>query len=108
VLGIGVEVAVVEGGYALLTKECLEASEDWRTNHAQPVERLAAIDVWAMAVTKGLAESLEATESWAIELNPGVVEFDALGVEETWALDATKQLDESLEVAEDWDLVLNP
>jgi hypothetical protein len=108
VLGIGVEVAVVEGGYALLTKEGLEASEAWRTNHAQPLERMAAIDVWAMAVTKGLAESLEATESWAIELNPGVVEFDALGLDEAWALDVTKQFDESLEVAETWDLVLNP
>ncbi|MGE0193873.1 MAG: hypothetical protein AB7T63_17750 [Planctomycetota bacterium] len=107
-LGIGVEVAVVEGGYALLTKESMEASEDWRTSHAQPVERFLAMDVWAMEVTKSLTESLQVTESWDLELNPGVVEFDALGLDEAWALDATKQIDESLQVAEAWDMVLNP
>jgi len=85
-LGIGVEIAVVEGGYALLTQEGLEASEAWRTSHAQPVERFAALDVWAIEVTKAVADTLEATESWALELNPGVVEFDALEVAETWDL----------------------
>jgi len=85
-LGIGVEIAVVEGGYALLTKEGLEASEDWRTSHAQPVERFAALDVWEMEVTKAIADTLEATESWALELNPCVSEFDALEVAETWDL----------------------
>jgi hypothetical protein len=89
-LGIGVEVAVVEGGYALLTQEGLEASEAWRTSHAQPVERLAAMDVWAMAVTKSVAEAVDLSESWALELNPGVAELDAV------------------EVGEAWDLVLNP
>jgi len=85
-LGIGVEIAVVEGGYALLTKEGIEASEAWRTSHAQPVERLAALDVWRMTVTKAADDMVEATESWALELNPGVVEFDALEVSETWDL----------------------
>lgn len=85
-LGIGVEVAVVEGGYALLTQEGLEASEAWRTSHAQPVERLAAMDVWAMAVTKSVAEAVELTESWALELNPGIAELDALEVAEAWDL----------------------
>ena len=107
-LGIGVEIAVVEGGYALLTQEGLEASEDWTTNHAQPVERLATLDEWAMEVTKAAAESLALTESWDVELNPGIAEFDALDLREAWALDATKQLDEALQVAEAWDLVLNP
>lgn len=105
-LGIGVEVAVVEGGYALLTKEGLEASEDWRTSHAQPVERFLAMDVWAMEVTKALTDSLQVTESWNLELNPGVVEFDALGLGEAWALDATKHVDESLQVSEVWSLLL--
>ena len=86
----------------------MEASEDWRTSHAQPVERFLAMDVWAMEVTKSLTESLQVTESWDLELNPGVVEFDALGLDEAWALDATKQIDESLQVAEAWDMVLNP
>jgi hypothetical protein len=31
-------------------------------------------------------DTLEATESWDLELNPGVVEFDALGLEEAWDL----------------------
>jgi hypothetical protein len=85
-LGIGVEIAVVEGGYALLTTEGLEASEAWRTSHAQPLERLAALDVWAIEVTKAVAEALELTESWDLELNPGVVELDALEVTEAWDL----------------------
>ena len=107
-LGIGVEVAVVEGGYALLTKESLEAADDWRTNHAQPVERFLAMDIWTMEATKALAESLQVTESWDVDLIPGVVEFDELDLGEAWALDATKQIDESLQVVEGWDLVLNP
>ncbi len=90
VLGIGFEIAVVEGGYALLTKETAHVSEAWRTSHAQPVERFLAMDVWAMDVTKAVPETLEVTESWALELNPGVAEFEAL------------------EVAESWDLVINP
>ena len=85
-LGIGVEVAVVEGGYALLTTEGLEASEAWRTSHAQPVERLAAMDVWAIEVTKAVAEAVELTESWALELNPVVAELDALEVADVWTL----------------------
>lgn len=77
---------MVEGGYALLTQEGLEASEEWRTSHAQPVERLAAMDVWALEVTKAVAEALAITESWDLELNPGVVELDALEVTESWDL----------------------
>lgn len=88
--GIGVEVAVVEGGYVLLAKEGLEVTEEWSTNHAQPMDRFVALDVWAMEVEKALADSLQMTESWDVELNPGVGEFDALGVGEEWAFDATK------------------
>ena len=58
--------------------------------------------------TKSLAESLQVVESWSLELNPGVDEFDALGLGEAWALDATKEVPESLQVSEAWDLVLNP
>ncbi|MGE0192479.1 MAG: hypothetical protein AB7T63_10615 [Planctomycetota bacterium] len=107
-MGIGVEVAVVEGGYALLTKETLEASEAWRTSHAQPLERLAAIDDWAFETTKGLDDAIALGESWDLELNPGVVEFDALGLGEVWALDVTKQVDEAMGIEEAWALVLNP
>ena len=32
--------------YAILTNEGVNASEDWRTSHAQVVERLVALDVW--------------------------------------------------------------
>lgn len=85
-LGIGVEVAVVEGGYALLTEEGLEASEAWRTSHSQPVERLAAMDVWAIEVTKAVAGAVELTESWALELNPAVAELDALEIAEAWTM----------------------
>ncbi|MBL9087352.1 MAG: hypothetical protein JNM10_09435, partial [Planctomycetia bacterium] len=85
-LGIGVEVAVVEGGYALLTMEGLEASDAWRTSHAQPVERLAAMDVWAIEVTKAVAEAVELTESWGLELNPGIAELDAVEVTDVWTL----------------------
>jgi hypothetical protein len=108
VLGIGVEVAVVEGGYALLTKEEMDVAEAWRTNHAQPVDRLIALDVWAMLVTKSLSEALEVTESWDLELNPGVDEYDEMDCAEAWSFETTKQLDDSLEASEAWDLVLNP
>jgi hypothetical protein len=90
VLGIGVEVAVVEGGYALLSKEGMSVSDDWRTNHAQPVERLLAMDAWALLVTKAWGEEVQILEAWDLELNPAVAEFDRLPC------------------AESWDLVLNP
>ncbi len=72
------------------------------------MERLAALDVWAIEVEKAVPEAIEVSESWAVELNPGVAEFEAAELAEAWALDATKQVDEVLEVAEAWDLVLNP
>jgi hypothetical protein len=108
VLGIGVEVAVVEGGYALLTKEEMDVAEAWRTNHAQPVDRLIALDVWAMLVTKSLSEALEVTESWDLELNPGVDQYDEMDCAEAWSFETTKRTDDSLEANEAWELVLNP
>ncbi len=108
IVGIGVEVAVVEGGYALLTAEGLQASENWRTSHAQSIDRLLSMDVWELEVTKTHSESPRVSESWDLELNPGIVEFDELGLGESWSLDATKQFGESIAAGEDWDLVLNP
>ena len=68
----------------------------------------SALHVWAMEVEKTVPEAIDLSDSWAVELNPGVAEFDAVELAEAWALDATKQLDEALAVAEAWDLVLNP
>jgi hypothetical protein len=85
-LGIGVEIAVVEGGYALFAKETANVGDSWSTSHAQVLDRLVTTDAWAMLVTKAWDETLDVTESWALELNPGVVEFDALSCQESWDL----------------------
>jgi hypothetical protein len=109
VLGIGVEVAVVEGGYAVLALERMDLFEtSWGMSHAQVLERLASLDVWTMTVTKVASESAQVTEYWSLELNPSVGEFEEASFAETWSFVVTKELAESLQLGEAWNLTLNP
>ncbi len=108
VLGIGIEVAVVEGGYVLLTQEGIELGEAWRTNHAQPLERLAALDDWTIEVAKALTEGVAFTESWALELNPGVDEYDGLALDAAWSFEIEKIVADGVEIAESWTVALIP
>lgn len=108
VTGIGVDVAVVEGGYLLRMVESIEVTETWRNSHPHAGEGAALEDEWSLQPGKVLTETLSMVESWDVQLNPPVLEHEVLEISEAWAAETGKALDDALEVAELWVLELNP
>lgn len=87
VIGIGVDLAVVEGGYALLYKEGLSAAESWRNSMPVMIEVASFLDVWSLTFTKGLAEGLALGETWSSALNPPLEIFERLSLADVWHLE---------------------
>lgn len=86
-LGLGVELAVVEGGYLIRMRDGLDASDDWVHTHPAVLEGLGFGDVWALTVGKALAEGLALGETWTAELNAPIEVIDGFEVDEAWAIE---------------------
>ena len=62
----------------------MNASEDWRANHAQPVKPLVAMDVRGILVTKAWGEEVQVLGTRGLALNPAVVESERFDFGESW------------------------
>lgn len=87
VIGIGVDLAVIEGGYAILYSEGVDVSESWRNTMPFMLEVLSASDEWAIEFSKALAEGILIGETWAQQLNAPLEDFMRLDLEEEWSLE---------------------
>lgn len=108
VLGMGVEVAVVEGGYVLLTDDEIEASDEWTHTHPASVDVAEFAESWSFESGKDLTESAGVNESWSLELNPPSETIEDAILSDAVAFDVTKAHAETMEVFEAWDIELNP
>lgn len=86
-IGLGVTLAVIEGGYLVRIKEKVTRLTDvcvsaFPWSH-QPLSLGEAL---VLAVEKPEAEGLTVSEGWAIELNPPVAEVEALTLEDSIGL----------------------
>lgn len=87
VIGTGVELAVVEGGYLLRMRDGIDVGDDWRHTHPSMLEALGFEDLWALSVVKALAEGLAIGETWSVELNPPLEVFENLELGEAWSIE---------------------
>lgn len=108
VLGMGVEVAVVEGGYALLTTEGVEIADGLTHTHPASVDVAEIAETWSFDVDKSHAEIASIADAWDLELNPPADLFDEASIAESWAFQTAKAAAEGLEIAEQWATELNP
>jgi hypothetical protein len=107
-IGVGVDLAVVEGGYMLLMAEGLDLGEAWVHTNPSVLEHGEFGDAWALEFGKAWAEGIDLGESWSLELNPPLILFEQWDVAESWVLDVTKALSEGVEIGEVWAMELNP
>lgn len=87
VIGTGVELAVVEGGYLVRMRDGIDVDDAWVHNHPAAVEAVGVEDVWTLSVVKALAEGLAVGETWGIELNPPLEVFENLELGEAWSIE---------------------
>lgn len=87
VLGIGIDLAIVEGGYWVRMRDGLDLDDAWTHNHPFALETLSLIDVWSLYFEKALPESLEVHEEWRLEPNPTVPIYEAFAIDEAWGFE---------------------
>lgn len=87
VIGTGVELALVDGGYMLRMREDLSVDDPWVHSSPALVETVELGDVWTLYFQKALAEGLAVGETWRIELNPPLEVFEVLDVGDAWGIE---------------------
>lgn len=96
VIGIGVSVAVVDGGIWLRIRDQGIAIVDVLVhNHPQKIEACAEEETWSLAVTKNETESATCSDSVAVQLNPPVHLDEVVDGDDDYALTTTKNLTEA-------------
>lgn len=111
VIGIGVTLAVVDGGIWIRIKGTgsgCAAHDETIHNHPQQIESVDSEESFALDFTKVLAEAAEAQDSVALELNPPVSLDESPAADDETVLDFTKALAEAGRAADSTLLELNP
>jgi len=106
--GIGVDVAVVEGGYLLAIAEGVDVGDALVHNHPWGSEAPSVADAVALTLTKALSEGVGVSESVGAEANAPVWESETPEVGDTLALTTTKALADGAGVGDSVVLTLNP
>ena len=86
-LGTGVELAVVEGGYLIRARDGVDVGDAWTHTHPAMLEAVTYEEAWALAITKALAEGVGVGETWGAELNPPIEMFEVVDLDEAWAVE---------------------
>ena len=106
--GIGVTIAVIDGGIWIRISEGVGAADDTRHNHPQSIETANVAEAWALETTKNRTESASCSDSVSCELNPPVALDESPTVADSTVLDVTKNATEAATVHDVTTLTLNP
>lgn len=87
VLGIGIDLVIVEGGYWVRMRESLTVEDEVRHSHPAALESVGVVDVWALYFTKALSEDVSLHEDWSLDLNPPLRAFENATLEESWSFE---------------------
>lgn len=82
--GIGMDVAVVEGGFAVLWRESPRVGDVWSHLSPATLDTGELDDAWRFEFTRNVTEALEVEESWQVELNPALSGVDDLDLADAW------------------------
>lgn len=100
VMGVGIDLVVIEGGYALIHQEAMEAAEEWGSNTDGHTDVLVMVDEWTHSAEVPVTDELDLVISWSLNLDPPTEVFDALAVGEEWQL--IPSFVDDLEISEEW------
>lgn len=109
VVGLSVNVAVVEGGiWIRIRGQNVDVADALVHNHPQKIEAVDESEVWVLDFTKASTEAVTVRDTVSVELNPPVVDELLVEAEDGVVLDTTKALTDGAEIEDLVTTELNP